>query len=167
MDCEQARDQLVALLDEELSRSAARLLEDHLERCADCAALTDRLRQHQISPPRVEVPAEGDPFWDRMDQGLAAAWAKADVPPPPEPLQVMARPGRRSRAFVGLLYAAGLLLAVAWGATAQVRALHAEAEVTRLQLALEREQRLAAEAPAAPPEDGYRLANYTPHRGTF
>jgi predicted anti-sigma-YlaC factor YlaD len=61
MDCEQIADLLSSYLDDDLSREETRLVEKHLESCADCRELMEYLRRAQAamrSLPEIEVPAD-------------------------------------------------------------------------------------------------------------
>lgn len=61
MTCEHIADLFSSYLDDELSQEETRMVEKHLESCADCRELMGYLRQAQDamrSMPEIEVPAD-------------------------------------------------------------------------------------------------------------
>jgi hypothetical protein len=176
--CADVRERVAPFLDQELGPTERQMLERHLDDCASCRELVERVASQELRPPPVSdaVAAQvGAPdFWAAMDARLASEVGLLTNTP--------RAAGPRSFAVswkLALAYAAALALALLWGAQAQHQVSIARAEAESLARQLERVERLAdspgalpvapAHAPATPgqgPED-LELAGYTPHRGTF
>jgi anti-sigma factor RsiW len=79
MRCAEVREKVAPLLDGELDLSATRLVEAHLDTCAECAGFVRRLARQPLGPPRRGAGVEGDPaFWDAMDRALAIEAARPE-----------------------------------------------------------------------------------------
>lgn len=173
MDCDTMRELLVPLLEDELSPSQQQLAAQHLETCADCAALASRISSHDaalasLSPdpdPRLDDPA----FWAPMNAAVDAAWAARALGDPPggsasSRLELRVTP-------VGMVaYAAALLLALAWGWSNHLDAQHAADQADRLRAEQQPAVRPATtriETLPARTTQPYQPVRYTPRRGTF
>jgi hypothetical protein len=179
MTCQDVLDRSAPYLDHELGRAERELVERHLEGCASCRTVIEKLADQELRPPPVSdaVAARiGAPdFWSAMDARLAA---EVDA-------QLHAPRPATARSFtvswkLALAYAAALAIAMLWGAHAHHETVIARAETESLLRQLERVQALAESplpsAPSVPvravpnpaqvPSD-VELAGYTPHRGTF
>ena len=188
MTCQDVLDRVAPYLDHELGRAERELVERHLEGCASCREVVEKLADQELRPPPVSdaVAARiGAPdFWSSMDARLASE-VDAQVNAP------HAAAAARSVTVswkVALAYAAALAVAMLWGAHAHRETVIARAENESLVRQLERVQALADSQqssvpsmplPASPsvpvrtvpsqpqsPSD-LELAGYTPHRGTF
>ena len=187
MTCQDVLDRVAPYLDHELGRAERELVERHLEGCASCREVVEKLADQELRPPPVSdaVAARiGAPdFWSSMDARLAS---EVDA-------QLNAPRAATARSFtlswkVALAYAAALAIAMLWGANAHRETVIARAENESLVRQLERVQALADSqqsalpsmpAPAAPAtpvrtvpgqpqsQSDLELAGYTPHRGTF
>ena len=181
MTCQDVLDRVAPYLDHELGRAERELVERHLEGCASCRELVEKLADQELRPPPVSdtVAARiGAPdFWASMDARLASEVdAQLNAPR-------AATAPRRSFTVswkLALAYAAALAVAMLWGAHAHRETVIARAENESLVRQLERVQGLPDSpqtvAPLAPmrtvptPQQGQsdlELAGYTPHRGTF
>jgi hypothetical protein len=187
MTCQDVLDRVAPYLDHELGRAERELVERHLEGCASCSAVLEKLADQELRPPPVSdaVAARiGAPdFWSAMDARLAnEVDAELHAPRP-----------TAGRSFavswkLALAYAAALAIAMLWGAQAHHETVIARAENESLVRQLERVQALADSqqspvpampVPSAPPQPvravpsqpqsqaDLELAGYTPHRGTF
>jgi anti-sigma factor RsiW len=176
--CQDVLDRAAPYLDHELGRAEREVVERHLEGCARCRALMEKLGEQELRPPPVSdaVAARiGAPdFWSAMDARLAS---EVDA-------QLRAPRVATARTFtvswkLALAYAAAFAFAILWGAHAHQQTMVARAEAESLLRQLERVERLA-DSPAAPPaapvrsaaapghaQSDLELAGYTPHRGTF
>ena len=187
MTCQDVLDRVAPYLDHELGRAERELVERHLEGCASCREVVEKLADQELRPPPVSdaVAARiGAPdFWSSMDARLAS---EVDA-------QLNAPRAASARGFtvswkVALAYAAALAVAMLWGAHAHRETVIARAENESLVRQLERVQGIAEAqqpapsipVPAAPsmpvrtvpttpgtPQSDLELAGYTPHRGTF
>lgn len=156
MDCSTVADRVAAYLDGELARSERELFETHMESCAHCQELVERVSAVDLSPPPPQPETSTPAYWDRMDQALAAEMAAvssapavaANTPPPANtPLPLW----RRVTSFelrVSLPVVAGyvalLALALAWSWSNLQRAQDAEFSNQSLAEQLQREQRQQA-----------------------
>jgi anti-sigma factor RsiW len=178
MSCQDVLDRVAPYLDHELGPAERELLERHLDGCASCQALAEKIAEQELRPPPVAdaVAARmGAPdFWSAMDTRLAAAIdARTNAPRVSAP-RVVTLSWRTAFAL-----AAAFVLAILWGAHAHHEVLVARAESESLARQLERAERLADPTPVgtatlpAPVVNGptstddLELAGYTPHRGTF
>ena len=184
MTCQDVLDRSAPYLDHELGRAERELVERHLEGCASCRAVLEKLADQELRPPPVSdaVAARiGAPdFWSAMDARLAS---EVDA-------QLHAPRTTTARSFtvswkLALAYAAAFAIALLWGAHAHHETVIARAENESLLRQLERVQGLAdsPQSPSAqfpPPsmpvrtvpspgqaQSDLELAGYTPHRGTF
>jgi anti-sigma factor RsiW len=186
MTCQDVLDRVAPYLDHELGRAERELVERHLEGCASCSAIVEKLAEQELRPPPVSDAVAtriGAPdFWSAMDARLAS---EVDA-------QLHAPRPATARSFsvswkVAFAYAAALAIAMLWGAHAHRETMIARAENESLLRQLDRVQALADSqsgvpslpAPAAPTtpvrtvpsqpqaQSDLELAGYTPHRGTF
>jgi hypothetical protein len=187
MTCQDVLDRVAPYLDHELGRAEREIVERHLEGCASCSAVLEKLADQELRPPPVSdaVAARiGAPdFWSAMDARLASEVdAQVNAPRPAATRSVTVS---WKLAFA---YAAALAVAMLWGAHAHHESMIARAENESLVRQLERVQALAdaqqtsaptVPAPSAPAQpvrtvpsqpqsqSDLELAGYTPHRGTF
>lgn len=97
MNCWRTKQLLAAYLDGELSPSEATLVEEHVERCPECAELRDRIAAlPPLDLPRLDPEAE-ERIWARMDAALEQAWDRREVERPPSAARTL-----RERLFGGL-----------------------------------------------------------------
>lgn len=185
MTCQDVLDRVAPYLDHELGRAERELVERHLEGCASCREVVEKLADQELRPPPVSdaVAARiGAPdFWSSMDARLAS---EVDA-------QLNAPRAATARSVTvswkaALAYAAALAVAMLWGAQAHHETVIARAENESLLRQLERVQGLAdapqssePSVPSAPvvpvrtvpsqpqSQSDLELAGYTPHRGTF
>ena len=182
MTCQDVLDRVAPYLDHELGRAERELVERHLEGCASCSAVLEKLAEQELRPPPVSdaVAARiGAPdFWSAMDARLAS---EVDA-------QLQAPSTAAARSFtvswkLALAYAAALAIAMLWGAHAHHETVIARAENESLVRQLERIQGLAEQSPLPQSpvpsmpvrtvpsqpqaQSDLELAGYTPHRGTF
>lgn len=165
MDCEHVRMHIAPLLDGELGPAEEQLIGEHLEACAACADFAERVAAQDLAPPGPDPRTAQPDFWQAMDQAVDTEWLRIQRAAPSRP------PVWRRQVTVGVpllaAMAAALLLSIGYGAYASQDAAAARAQTAQLGQELERERRLAA-TPAKPVQvDAFKLATYTPHRGTF
>ena len=171
MDCVVVQSRVAAFIDGELAPAEAEQFTQHIERCTVCAQIVIRMEAQKFMPlsarEKQAVCGTAD-FWASMDSGLLdelnQVGASRDRATPwygrrvglPAPMVVM--------------YAAAMLLAIAWGVQQQERAELAEGSVEHLGKQLEQERRTVVQ-PATPeprPRSGsFKVVNYTPQSGTF
>lgn len=163
MNCRAVRARLVAYQDRELSPAEELRVGEHLEGCAACRALEERLGSVTPRPFLPSDPAHEQALWKRLDAALEAERAKG-VP--------LRAPTRLERARAWLVeetrmptvaviaYAALLLLAVAWGTNNwwEARGLQASLGAARIAAT-------AGSAPEEIPADQYRPAAFRPETG--
>jgi len=167
MDCRSANERLVPWLDGELAPADARGIEEHIERCAPCAARAEALAaQGELLAGLKPCGATERPgFWDGFDARLTPALAQLPAGPAPRPA-----PPREFRvSLIGVAaYAAALMLALGWALLQRAEVDRAQAQAAEAQAELERVRRLAMEAPlpAAPVRAGAIVpVSYAPARG--
>ncbi len=180
LTCQDVLDRVAPYLDDELGPAERELLERHLDGCASCRGVVEKVAEQELRPPPVAdaiAARMGAPdFWASMDARLGS---EIDA-------RLRSPGGAAPRSFtlswkVALAYAAALALALLWGAQAHHETLIARAEAESLARQLERAERLVdspqSGVPSAPQAHGpavaphaspdLELAGYTPHRGTF
>lgn len=156
MDCSTVADRVAAYLDGELARSERELFESHMESCARCQGLVERVSSVDLSPPPPQPETATPAFWEGMDQALAAEMAAvnaapapaANNPPPANTAAPLWRRMMRWELRVSLPVVAGyvalLALALMWSWSNLQRAQDAEYTNQSLAEQLEREQRQQA-----------------------
>lgn len=157
MDCSTVADRIAGYLDGELARSERTLFEGHLEQCASCQGLLERISAVDLTPP-PSVPETGRPeFWASMDAALAreqdataaATAAEQALPAKPKGARGLLQRELRVGFPVVVGYALLLLMTVGWAVANLQRAQNAEYANTDMAQQLERElrQNHAAESP--------------------
>jgi anti-sigma factor RsiW len=120
MNCDEVRERLVALHDDELSPSEAVQVREHVARCASCTGTERALVEFRPTPPAWRPP---DAVRDRLDRALdpALLFALAEAPIPvahPTPKRAF-WPGVRRATSVPLgavvMYVVLLVGSFAWG----------------------------------------------------
>jgi hypothetical protein len=156
MTCQDVLDRVAPYLDHELGRAERELVERHLEGCASCSEVLEKLADQELRPPPVSdaVAARiGAPdFWSSMDARLAS---EVDA-------QLQAPSTAAARSFtvswkLALAYAAALERVQALADSSQPLAPQFPAPSTPV--------RTVPSQPQA--QSDLELAGYTPHRGTF
>ncbi len=161
MNCKELRECVAPFLDGELEPDRLEAAADHLEGCADCAALVERLATVPLRPVPPRPPAEPE-FWDAMDRALAD---EAERPPG---LLERARRWLRSDLRVSrgavMLYLVLLGLAFCWHLLRPELAPLAPAPV-----AIEQSGGVAPAASPAPTRRAQKVekASYAPVQQTF
>lgn len=118
MECSWVEDRLVALQDDELSRSERELVEEHLEHCPACADLEAHLAA--VSPePCLQVPADVQARLESavsaaLDEALAAPVAPRSVGRIEQTRRWLRRDRDLSNGAM-LAYAAALAICLGWG----------------------------------------------------
>jgi hypothetical protein len=119
-----------ALLDGQLSPAEEEMVGDHLEHCDACAGLIDALETQRLKPPRIKLIQDND-YWEEMDVVLQSELDRAEQEQQGIPPKTI------------LLYAAILLLSLAWGWHQRQRAEHLERIVYTQQQTLEQLERIS------------------------
>lgn len=119
MDCSWIEDRLVALQDDELSRSEHEVVTRHLQSCAACAEL-EQLLAGATPEPFLQVPAEVQARLAlAVDAAIDSALAEQATPAaPPSVVERSRRWLRRDRDLSNgamLAYAAALAICLGWG----------------------------------------------------
>ena len=172
MDCVVVSTRMAAFLDGELAPAEAEQFTLHIERCDSCAQVVIQMEAQRFMPlsahEKTAICGVSE-FWASMDSSLT------------EELNQMASPtgGNRTPWYerqVGLpapmavMYAAAMLLAVAWGMQQQERAQLAEGSAEHLGKQLEQERRIVVQPASGDTSSGssrYKVVNYVPQSGTF
>lgn len=118
MRCREVRRRLSALQDDEVTPSERVQLDEHLADCAGCQRELDRLT---LPDPSLEVPPEiGRLLWEKVRATPVLARSRLAVPPRVESARWRSWLGSEVGVSRGALvvYAALMLAAIAWGATA-------------------------------------------------
>jgi anti-sigma factor RsiW len=116
MECDEVRDRLVALHDDELSRSEAVQVREHLVACPACARADRRLRSSVPSRPFVADDALRARLAEALDPALILAMAARPVEPPPPPRpRLWQIAGRAASVPVGAVVVYVVLLAASFG----------------------------------------------------
>jgi hypothetical protein len=185
--CQDVLDRVAPYLDHELGRAERELVERHLEGCASCSAVLEKVAEQELRPPPVSdaVAARigASDFWSAMDERLATEIDAQSHAPRPAAARSFAVSWK-----LALAYAAALAVAMLWGANAHRQTMIARAEnesllrqLDRIQAVADSQQSAAPSLPAplppstpvrtvqSPPQSpsDLELAGYTPHRGTF
>lgn len=171
MDCPTTADRVAAYLDGELARSELELFEQHLDACAGCRGLVERVAAVDLTPPPPLAQVAEPRFWGRMDEALAMEHTRSSVAASSAASSAGKRRGPwtwelRVSLPVVLAYAAFLLLAVGWSVSNLRRAQVAEDSLTQMEEMVQREQRQNQTPPqGVVREDATRVVVST--RGTF
>lgn len=171
MDCVVVQTRVAAFIDGELAPAEAEQFALHIERCGVCAQVVIQMEAQAFMPltAREKEAVCGSPdFWSDMELGLceeldAVAASCGTVKP------WYARQVGLPMPMVAM-YAAAMLLAIAWGLQQQERAEMAEVSAEHLGKQLEEERRVVVQPPASearPRKGTYKVVNYTPQSGTF
>ena len=119
-----------AILDGQLSPAEEQLVEEHLMHCSACCDLIDALGEQRLEPPRIQIIQQQD-YWDEMDAVLQEELERAEEDTP------------MTFSWSQLaLYAAVLLLTLAWGWQQRQRAQQLERIVYTQQQTLEHLERV-------------------------
>jgi anti-sigma factor RsiW len=171
MDCMTVNIRVAAFIDGELAPAESEQITTHLEKCSCCAATIAALQEQcfeQLSSEQKAGICGETAFWGCMDGVLSAHMDQMVVT-----ATTVRGPWYSHRVGVPMpmmvAYAAGMLLAVAWGVQQLDRAHSAEMAADHLGQQIEQERRLAAQPQTIPTEgsSAYKVVTYTPQRGTF
>ena len=171
MDCVFVSTRMAAFLDGELAPAEVEQFTLHIERCDDCAQIVIQMEAQRFMPLTAHEKTAicgSSEFWADMDVCLSEELEQIGTK------GVNVTPWHRRQ--VGLpapmvvMYAAAMLLAVAWGMQQQERAQLAEGSAEHLGKQLEQERRIVVQPASGDTSSGssrYKVVNYVPQSGTF
>lgn len=140
MHCSWVEERLVALHDDELSRSEQAVVLEHLERCPTCSELEARLAGIELEPALVIPAGVQVQLASAIDAALDEAFAQPWESTPPSAWEQTRRWLRRDRDLSNgamLAYAAVLAVCVGWGLSnyLAVQAMQEEVPIARTSVA--------------------------------
>jgi predicted anti-sigma-YlaC factor YlaD len=113
-----------AWTEERLDREAQRLIEIHLEDCAECRAYFERMSQLLEKPEESDLPRlEPDPFLPGRIRGLAEKSSETAHADWPARLGLMRPVGWLRLSYYGFLFAVAVAAGVYFGQSAAARGL--------------------------------------------